>query len=1015
LIEVVNKQSSDCRPYAEVIIEKHKYLGLLDSGAQVSCIGGKLAQSFILNNENIKTFKPLIQTADGKAQVVYGIASYNVMFKDKAETIDFYLVPSLQQEVILGIDFWKKFQIAPQLISQIDILGENSNVDVEIPLTEEEKSKLKTVISLFPCFEKEGLGLTDLMQHKIELIENTKPIKQRYFPVSPAIEKLIHAEIDEMLRLNVIEEAPHSPWSSPIVLIRKNDKVRLCLDSRKVNLFTIKDAYPLPLIDGILSRLPKAQYISSLDLRKAFWQIPLEEKSRDYTCFTVPNRPLYRFKVMPFGLCNAPQALCRLMDLVIKPQLRHQVFVYLDDLLIISECFDSHLKVLTDVAYCLRKAGLTINIEKSKFLIKEVKYLGYIVGNGILRSDPDKISAVKDYPPPKSTKQLRRFLGMAGWYRRFIKDFSVLTVPLTDLLKKGQKFAWNNQAQLAFETLKEKLCTAPVLTSPNYEKPFIIQCDASQLGVGAVLSQANEEGFEIPIAYFSQKLNKAQQNYSTTELECLAAISGLKKFRPYVEGQDFKIVTDHASLKWLLQQANLTGRLARWAMKLQGYKFSVEHRRGSLNTVPDCLSRKDVNSISIVPIVDMESPEFQSDKYQELIEHVKNNQDKLPGLKIVEDKVYKRVINDPNNIESEAFSWKLWLPETLVAKTIQNAHDNHNKMHGGIKKTLELLRKTLYWPKMLSDIKKYVTQCEVCLQTKSPNYELKPPMLKSTPTERCFQRIYIDLLGPYPRSKQGKIGIVIVLDHFSKFVLLKTIRSFTTQPILTFLREEVFNVFGTPECLVSDNGKQFKAKQFDLFLKERGVHHLYTALYSPQANASERVNRSIIQGIRAYIDTDHRNWDRHISDIGEALRSSYHQSIGYTPYFALFGQQMINHGHEYDLVKKLGSFEGELLQKNDKLSLVRTKIKENIEKSFEGMSKRYNLRSRTEKFKVDDIVFRRNFVLSAKNNAFCAKFAPKFVKAKVLKVIGSCMYELEDELTKRRAIYHQKDIIKKKY
>lgn len=312
------------------------------------------------------------------------------------------------------------------------------------------------------------------MEHVIELDSNARPVKQRYYPISPAIERLVHGEIDTMLQLGVIEEAPHSPWSSPVVLVRKADKVRLCLDSMKINSMTVIDAFPLPLTDGILSRLPKAEYISSLDLRRAFWQIPLSEKSRDLTSFTVPNRPLYRYCVMPFGLCNAPQALCLLMDRVITSQVKDEVFVYLDDLFIITETFEKHMSVLSQVAFALRNAGLTINAQKSKFCIKEVNYLGYVVGNGTLKTDPDKVSAVTNYSSPTSVKQLRRFLGMAGWYRRFVDNFASLTAPLTNLLKKGTGFHWLEEWEVAFGILKQKLSSAPILVSPDYTKPFLL-------------------------------------------------------------------------------------------------------------------------------------------------------------------------------------------------------------------------------------------------------------------------------------------------------------------------------------------------------------------------------------------------------------------------------------------------------------------------------------------------------------------------------------------------------------
>lgn len=269
---------------------------------------------------------------------------------------------------------------------------------------------------------------------------------------------------------------------------------------------TTKDAYPIPNIDGLLSRLPPVHWISKIDLKDAFWQIRLDTSSRSKTAFTVPNRPLYQFNRMPFGLCNAPQTLCRLMDKVIPYTLKSQVFVYLDDLLIVSQTFDEHILHLYEVATQLRKAGLTINVGKSSFGLSQVKYLGYVVGNGTLEADKEKVSAIVDYPVPKTIRQLRRFLGMTGWYRRFIHNYADITHSLTDLLAGKRKFTWNVDAQKSFDILKTKLTSAPLLVHPNYTKPFILQCDASTYGVGAVLAQEDEEGVEKPISFMSIKL-----------------------------------------------------------------------------------------------------------------------------------------------------------------------------------------------------------------------------------------------------------------------------------------------------------------------------------------------------------------------------------------------------------------------------------------------------------------------------------------------------------------------------
>lgn len=477
----------------------------------------------------IKSLSRSISTADGTQQNVQGCVVLDIKYKQETKPLEFYVIPSLTQDLYLGVNFWKDFQIAPNVIGELSCSG---NPSQSLNLSSEQQAKLKVAISKFPKFEDLGLGKTHLVEHVIT-VGDAKPIKQRHYPISPAVEKLVCTEIDRMLELGVIEES-NSPWSSPIVLVKKPGKVRLCLDSRKVNEVTIKDAYPLPHIEGILGRLPRAEYISSLDLKDAFWQIPLEVNSREKTAFTVPNRPLYQFTVMPFGLCNAPQTMCRLMDKVIPYHLKEQVFVYLDDLLLISDNFDSHVSLLSEVAQHIRKAGLTINISKSKFCLREVRYLGYIVGNGVLKTDPGKVEAITNYPAPKTVRQLRRFLGMTGWYRRFVSNYADVTHPLTDLLKKSKSFTWTDDAQKAFDMLKQKLTTAPFLANPDFKKPFIVQCDASQNGVGAVLSQENDRGEEIPIAYMSQKLNKAQRNYSVTEQECLAAVLAVKNFRAQI-------------------------------------------------------------------------------------------------------------------------------------------------------------------------------------------------------------------------------------------------------------------------------------------------------------------------------------------------------------------------------------------------------------------------------------------------------------------------------------------------
>ncbi|XP_065356057.1 uncharacterized protein LOC135950441 [Calliphora vicina] len=401
-----------------------------------------------------------------------------------------------------------------------------------------------------------GLGRTTLITHEID-VGDSKPIKQRFYPVSPAVEKLMYKEIDRMLELGVIEEST-SAWSSPMRLVVKPNKIRLCLDARKLNNVTKKDAYPLPNIEGIFSRLPKANLISKLDLKDAYWQIGLADQSKALTAFTVPGRPLYQFVVMPFGLCTAPQTMCRLMDQLIPPDLRHCVFGYLDDLVIVSEDFQSHLTTLVKIADQFRRANLTLNIAKSAFCVTQVKYLGFVIGNGGIQTDPEKVEAIIKWPTPKNIKQVRGFLGIAGWYRRFIENFSTEVHPITETLSTKRKFNWTTEAQKSFEKIKFLLTTTPVLSNPDFTRKFYLHCDASDYGIGAVLVQLDDNGSEKPVAYMSKKLNTAQRNYSVTERECLAAIEAIKKFRCYLELQEFEVITDHSSLVWLMKQPDLT-------------------------------------------------------------------------------------------------------------------------------------------------------------------------------------------------------------------------------------------------------------------------------------------------------------------------------------------------------------------------------------------------------------------------------------------------------------------------
>lgn len=957
-----------------------------------------------------------MRTASGHPQKIEGYSDVTVEFQERTKKIRLYLVPSLAGSLYLGIDFWTEFDLLPKIEEvhdAINMVDCDANSPETHSLSDVDREQLNRVIALFPSSELEGLGKTPLLKHHIN-VQNSRPIKQRHYPVSPAIERQMFEEVDRMISLGVVEES-NSAWSSPVAVVKKaNGQVRLCLDARQVNAVTVKDAYPTPLVDGIMSRLNETYFISSVDLKDAFWQIELDEDSREKTAFTIPGRPLYHFTRMPFGLCNAGQSMCRLMDMVIPSALRGFVFVYIDDLLIVAKDMKTHLERLEIVARSLRKANLTVNVNKSKFVMKSIKYLGHIVGHGEIKPDPERVDCIANFPAPNTVRQVRRFLGMAGWYQRYIHGYSAIAAPMTDLLRKTDRFQWTPEAQVSFEDLKTSLTTAPVLTHPDFSKHFYIQCDASVTGVGGVLFQMVGDE-EHPIAFMSKKLNSAQKNYSVTELECLAAILSVQKFRCYVEGMPFTIITDHASLKWLMAQKDLSGRLARWSLKLQGFDFTIVHRKGSANIVPDTLSRIEEIIAIVGRPIDLTEPEFLSEEYKQLISTVQKNQSALPDVAIRNDVVYKRTSfrTGADTADSETI-WKIWVPEGLRKQIIVAAHEPAMTAHGGTSKTVELVRRFYFWPGLSKDVRALVAKCHICKETKAPNQTLRPPMGKTFPTERPFQRLYVDLLGPYPRSKAKNTTILIVLDQLTKFIWLKPLRAATSNSIVRYIESEVIHMVGAPESVLSDNGVQFISKDFKTLLARYGIQHILTASHSPQANASERVNRSILAAVRAYVENDQTTWDVHLSAIASALRNAPHSGTGLSPYFAAFGQHMVQHAGTYTILRELRSLgvsDIDVVPVGEFREGLNSEIREKLRQAYDRNQQTYNMRSREVSFHTGQEVFIRSFRQSDFAKNFNSKLGKQWIPARIVAKVGSCLYEVEDRQGKKIKVrYHAKDI-----
>jgi len=1017
--KIITLGSSNSKPYLKVSIYSHKCSGLLDSGSAISIIGGNACRRFtdfvtISPSEDLK----FVVTANGSRSPVTGCVSLPVTVKTRTEIIRFYVVPGVTTEFIFGINFWRAFKIAPDILSLLEEeISENDPVVAEVrylhpfeELSPSQRAIADDVLRRYEdvSFERRGLGCTSLITHHIDT-GNSPPIKQRYYRLSPERLKELNRQVDEMLEMDVIERS-NSPWNNPVTLAPKsNGEMRFCLDSRKLNAVSKHDAYPLPYIHNILDQLRDARYLSSIDLKAAFWQIKLSDSSKEKTAFTIPSRGLFHFKRMCFGLTSAPATQQRLMDLIFGPEFDGRIFIYLDDIVAISRTFEDHIELLLKILDRLKSANLSINLEKCCFFRRQLKYLGYVVDEEGLRTDPGKIKSIIEFPIPTCRKDVKRFLGTASYYRRFIQGFSHIAAPLnalTSIRKKASEFVWSPEADRAFTDLKIALTTAPVLACPDFTQPFIVHTDASEYGVGGMLTQVIDNE-EHPVAYCSRSLTRQERGYSATEREALAVVYSVEYFRPYIEGsRPFRVITDHSSLKWFFNLKNPTGRLERWGCRLSPYNFTVEHRKGKENVVPDALSRS-------VPVATLSVADAVGDPwYNNIFSRCLNKPQTCPNFQIINGTLY-RYTKGKFSLTSD-FDWKEVVPSESRASLILQHHDSARGAHLGIDKTYKRLRLNYFWPGMFADVSKYITDCDTC---KAYKYSNQPPSgLMGNPKvcRRPFQCISVDLVGPLPRSRQQNEYLLVVVCCFTKYCLLFPLRRATSKVIADRLENRVFLVHGIPQTIISDNGPQFIGHEVkDLFNRYNVPQVHYTPTYCPQVNTVERYNRTVVTSIATLVGNDHRTWDVNINKIQFAINTSVNEATGFSSFMLVHGREAIPDGIVYGDKEDLDELEigsrAEYRLKLRELGTIYKMVGESLQKAHSRNVTYYNQHRKDAEYEVGDLVWRRVYKKSDASKFFAAKLAPKFERCRVVEKLSRLVYLLEDE-NGRTSECHIKDI-----
>ncbi|GFX71228.1 hypothetical protein TNCV_3409981 [Trichonephila clavipes] len=670
----------------------------------------------------------------------------------------------------------------------------NCSLMMSPELSDEQRNKLSELLrkfsGLFTKTDKSTAAKTNV-KHRIFTGDHA-PINQRAYRVSTTERRIIHEEVQKMLDEGIVQPS-ESPWSSPIVLVRKKDgNWRFCVDYRKLNSVTKKDVYPLPRIDDTLDCLKGAMFFSSMDLRSGYWQIEIDETDREKMAFITPEG-LYEFKVMPFGLCNAPATFERMMDNLLRHFKWTMCLCYLDDIIVFSETFQDHLIRLRLVLKRLQEAGLKLNSKKCLFAAQEVKILGHLVSSNGVRPDPDKIKAVRNFPTPKNIHDIRRFLGLCSYFRRFIKGFCYLAEPLQSLLKSGVEFHWGPEEVEAFNSLKKALTSDPVLGLYEERASTEIRTDASGYGIGAVLVQI-QNNVEKVIAYASRTLTKAEKNYSTTERECLAIVWATNKFRPYIFGKHFTVVTDHHSLCWLMNLKDPSGRLARWALRLQEHDFDVKYKTGKKHSDADALSRNPVEEETETPdkflaVTTSMNLAMEQKKDQDLAKlKILSNSSKNEEFRFI-DGILCRKNFDPDG--------KLWLPvipKHLRADILRHFHDAPTAGHLGFAKTYDRIRKRFYWPGMYRNVVRF------------------------------------------PKSAHGNKWIIVCTDYSTRYAITKALPTAEVDEIAKFLLEEIVLRHGAPRVIITDRGAVFRSRLVSSLVDLCNIDHRFTTAYHPQTN-----------------------------------------------------------------------------------------------------------------------------------------------------------------------------------
>lgn len=821
----------------------------LDSGAGISVIPDNLYRELFQNNSKLLQTRVRLKTYDGSIITPEGEIYVKIKYKDLCIENCRLVVIKNGSIPLVGRDLMKLFNFNIQgIISNINNLSENSN-----------NGSLQEILKKYESLFEKKLGLYKYEKVELKVDPGTKPIFCKPRPIPFLFRDSINKELDELEKLKVISLVETSQWGTPLVPVVKDvegqRKLRLCADYKTtVNKYLQDVRHPLPRIEELFAALEGGQCYSKLDFSNAYNQIELTDTTKKLLSWST-HRGIYQCNRLPYGTKPA----CAIFQKTVEKVLQglNGVINFMDDIVVTGGNEVEHLKNLEKVFDRLSKAGFQLNLKKCMFFQPEIKYLGHIINKTGLHKDPEKTRAINECPRPSDVSQVKAYIGMINYYGKFVPKLSTILEPLYKLLRKDVEFIWSKDCERAFVDSKKIMLSEQNLAHFNPSIPIKLSCDASKVGVGAVLLHVYPDGTEKPISFASRVLNKSELGYSVIHKEALAIYWGVRKFYQYLMGNRFILCSDHLPLKALFGENKgipqmAAGRLQRWALFLSGFSYTFQSIRGTDNGGADGLSR--------MPVSPTESIEGDYDYLNFLIDQIPISAD-LIRKEIRTDPILSKVFLYARegwaevvteeikpyfrrsleiSIENNILMWgyRVLIPTKFRNQLLDEIHGSHN----GVVRMKALARQYFWWPNLDADIENYVKSCNACMtHSKTPNKSILIPFETG---KYVFDRIHIDFLGPF----KGK-SFLIMTDAFSKWPEVYEMPRVDTRTTLNKLRE-CFARYGLPNVIVSDNGLSFVSAEFETFCKNNGIVHLTSVPYHPSTNgAAENSVKSFKQAL----------------------------------------------------------------------------------------------------------------------------------------------------------------------